>query len=203
VRAGLGVMVVEDVFESLPVLSSRRLRLRGMSEADDEALFGIFSDEEVCEYYAWEAFTDREQARELALRGLELYRQRKAMRWGLVLHGSDRVIGTCGYTRWDRDNRYAVLGYDLARPYWRQGLMSEAVAAVLRWGFEHLALHRVEATTMLGNTASDAVLVRAGFHLEGRLVQRHLHHGTFHDLHMYGLLRSQWSAGQPPPAPAT
>jgi ribosomal-protein-alanine N-acetyltransferase len=78
--------------------------------------------------------------------------------------------------------------------------MSEAVAAVLRFGFEHLALHRVEATTLVANTASAAVLVRAGFQLEGRLIQRHWHHGTFHDMHMYGLLRSQWSAREVPSA---
>lgn len=188
-------MVAEDVFVSLPMLSTTRLRLRGMSEEDTDGLFDLFGDEEVCRYYAWDTFTDREQARELARHSAELYRQRQAMRWGLVLPGADRIIGTCGYTRWDRDNRYAVLGYDLARPYWRQGLMSEAVAAVLRFGFEHLNLNRVEATMLLGNTASAAVLLRAGFQLEGQMTQRHWHRGTFHDMQMYGLLRSHGRPG--------
>jgi RimJ/RimL family protein N-acetyltransferase len=40
--------------------------------------------------------------------------------------------------------------------------MSEAVAAVLRFGFEQMALHRVEATVLTGNTASAALLGRAG-----------------------------------------
>jgi RimJ/RimL family protein N-acetyltransferase len=187
-------MDAEDVFASLPVLSTERLTLRGMSEDDADGLFDIFSDEEVCRYYAWSAFTDPEQARELAVRSAEKYRRQEAMRWGLVLPGADTIVGTCGYTRWDRENRYAVLGYDIARRYWRQGLISEAVAAVLRFGFEELALHRVEATMLVGNTASAAVLIRAGFQLEGQMSERHWHHGIFHDVQVYGLLKSGWSA---------
>jgi RimJ/RimL family protein N-acetyltransferase len=81
--------------------------------------------------------------------------------------------------------------------------MSEALAAVLRFGFEQLALHRVEATMLLGNTASAAVLARAGFQLEGQMAQRHWHHGAFHDMQLYGLLRSQWSVREVPLAAAS
>lgn len=166
--------------------------LRQISAADGEGLFGIFCDDEVTEYYAWDTFTSTEQGNELAARTAAQFARREAIRWGLVLPGVPQIIGTCGYTRWDRDNCYAVLGYDLARRYWRQGLMSEAVAAVLRLGFEQMRLHRVEATVIAGNTASAALLNRAGFRREGVLRERVLKRGVFRDIWMFGFTRADW-----------
>jgi ribosomal-protein-alanine N-acetyltransferase len=188
---------VDDVFTVLPVLRTDRLVLRRLTEADADGLFDIFSDDEVTAYYAWDTFTDPRQGQELAVRTVEQYRQREALRWGMLRPDTDRIIGTCGYARWSRPHRYAVLGYDLARPYWRQGLMSEAVAAVLRFGFEQLDLHRVEATMLAGNATSAAVLRRAGFSLEGQLAQRAWHRGTVHDVQMFGLTRPAWLATHP------
>jgi ribosomal-protein-alanine N-acetyltransferase len=78
--------------------------------------------------------------------------------------------------------------------------MSEAVAAVVRFGFEGMALNRVEATVLVGNTASVRLLARAGFRLEGQLAERAWHRGAFHDVHMFGLTRSAWLAPGSPSA---
>ena len=185
-------MTTPDVFADPPVLRTERLVLRQITESDGEGLFGIFADDEVTEHYAWDTFTSVEQGHELAARTAGQFRQREAIRWGLLLPGSARIIGTCGYTRWVQDSRFAILGYDLARDYWRRGLMSEAVAAVLRLGFEQLALHRVEATVMAGNTASAALLDRAGFRREGVMRERALKRGEFRDVWMFGLTRADW-----------
>jgi ribosomal-protein-alanine N-acetyltransferase len=96
--------------------------------------------------------------------------------------------------RWNQENQFALLGYDLARPYWRGGLMSEAVAAVLRAGFERMALHRVEATVMTGNIASATLLGRAGFQCEGTLRERALQRGAFRDVQMFAITRADWIA---------
>jgi ribosomal-protein-alanine N-acetyltransferase len=176
------------VFDDPPVLRTERLVLRQITESDGPGLFDVFADDEVTEHYAWDAFTSVEQGHALAVRTAEQFRQRQAIRWGLLLSGSPRIIGTCGYTRWNEENRFAVLGYDLARCYWRRGLMSEAVAAVLRTGFGRMALHRVEATVMAGNIASATLLERAGFQREGVLRDRAWKGGTFRDVWMFGTL---------------
>jgi ribosomal-protein-alanine N-acetyltransferase len=185
-----------DVFGDPPVLRTERLVLRQITESDGADLFGIFADDQVTEYYAWDTFTSVEQGHALAARTAELFRLRQAVRWGLVLPASPHVVGTCGFTRWDRDNRFAVLGYDLARPYWRRGLMSEAVAAVLRLGFERMELHRVEATVMAGNVASATLLGRAGFRREGVLRERVLKRGAFTDMWMFGITDAEWVTAQ-------
>src|ERR1039457_2072884 len=155
-----------DVFSDPPVLRTERLVLRQITESDGEGLFGIFADDQVTEFYAWDRVTDVGQGHELAARTAGKFRQREAIRWGLVL----------------------------ARDYWRRGLMSEAVAAVLRFGFEQMALHRVEATVLTGNTASAALLGRAGFEREGVLRGRCLKREAFGDVWMFGLPRADWAA---------
>lgn len=182
----------EYVFGEATVLTTARLTLRQVTETDGQALFDIFSDDHVTEHYAWDTFTSLAQGDELAARTAGQFRQREALRWGLLLNGTDRIIGTCGYTRWNQENRFAVIGYDLARAYWRQGLMSEAVGAVLRFGFHHMALNRVEATVMTGNTASAALLRRMGFRSEGELRERVWHRGVFRDVWMFGITRAEW-----------
>jgi ribosomal-protein-alanine N-acetyltransferase len=182
----------DEIFGCLPVLRTPRLTLRGIEDGDGQALFELFSDDEVTAYYAWEAFTEPRQGAELAAATVEQYRQRQSLRWGLLPAGADRIVGTCGYARWAQQHRYAVLGYDLARAYWGRGLMSEAVTEVIRFGFEEMNLNRVEANVLTGNAASIAVLTRHGFTLEGRFAERAWHRDRFHELQTFGLLRSAW-----------
>src|ERR1022692_151716 len=187
-------MTIPNMFGDPPVLRTERLVLRQVTGSDGEGQFGIFAEDQVTEHYAWDTFADIAQGHALAVRTAEQFRRREAVRWGLVLPGSAQIIGTCGYTRWSQQNHFAVIGYDLARRYWRRGLMSEAVAAVLRFGFEQVALHRVEATVLTGNAASAALLDRAGFQREGVLRGRALHRGTFRDVQMFGLNDADWAA---------
>jgi len=182
------------VFGDPVVLRTARLILHQITESDGAGLFDIFSDSRVTEHYAWDTFTSIDQGHALAAKTASQFRQGEALRWGLLPHGGAQIIGTCGYTRWNQDNHFAVIGYDLASRHWRQRLMTEAVTAVLRHGFEQMRLNRVEATVLTGNTASIALLKRIGFHHEGELRERAFHRGRHHDVHMFGLTRTDWAA---------
>jgi len=184
---------VPDVFDEPAVLRTERLVLRQVTESDGPGLFDIFGDDQVTAHYAWDTFTSIEQGHALAEQTARAYRERDALRWGLVPHGSEQIIGTCGYTRWNAESRFAILGYDLARQYWHRGLATEAVTAVLRFGFEQMELNRVEALVMAGNVASITLLSRIGFTHEGELRRRALHRGEFRDVWMFGLLCSEWT----------
>jgi len=61
------------------------------------------------------------------------------------------------------------LGYALARRWWRQGLMSEAVAAVVAWALAQPTIYRVWATCDIDNVASARLLERVGMEREGVL----------------------------------
>jgi ribosomal-protein-alanine N-acetyltransferase len=108
--------------------------------------------------------------------------------WVLSLDGV--VIGLMGLHDWQHHHRRAEFGYDLAAAHWGRGLATEAARAVLDFGFEAMALHRVQAHTIADNTRSVRLLERLGFHREGTMREFSLEaDGVFHDSAVYGLLR--------------
>jgi [ribosomal protein S5]-alanine N-acetyltransferase len=90
------------------------------------------------------------------------------------------------------EDRSAELGYALPRARWGQGYATEAVTAVLEWGFAVLGLHRVGAWVVEPNRASIAVLRRTGFRFEGRSREGAARKGGYHDLLHFGLLEPEF-----------
>lgn len=108
--------------------------------------------------------------------------------------GDDTVIGTAGYNYWDQKNRCGEIGYDLLYAQWGKGLMTETIHALLRWGFEHMGLNRVEADVTEGNMASIRVLEKCGFAHEGTRRKRFFHDGRYLDHLFFGVLRLDYAA---------
>ena len=88
------------------------------------------------------------------------------------------------------------LGYWIARPYWGQGLATEAATAVLQFAFGALALNRVHASHFTRNPASGRVLQKLGMTLEGVHRGHFLKNGRFEDIAQYAILRSDWLTGR-------
>jgi RimJ/RimL family protein N-acetyltransferase len=76
----------------------------------------------------------------------------------------------------------------------RQGYVTEAGLAVIRFGFEELQLNRICAFHMVRNTGSGSVLARLGMRQEGCLRQRVLKWGVFEDVMAWAVLRGDWPA---------
>jgi [ribosomal protein S5]-alanine N-acetyltransferase len=73
-------------------------------------------------------------------------------------------------------------GYWLGESYWNQGFMTEAVQAVVRYGFDTLGLHRIFAAAFSRNPASIRVMEKAGMRFEGITRGRMLKGDTFEDV---------------------
>jgi ribosomal-protein-alanine N-acetyltransferase len=99
----------------------------------------------------------------------------------------DQLLGACGLGAWDREAAQAEIGYELARAYWGQGLMPEALQAIVRFGFETMGLQRIVAEVMLDNTSSCRLLNKVGFQTEGILEKRGFWKGEYHDLRLFTL----------------
>ncbi len=61
----------------------------------------------------------------------------------------------------------ATVGYWIGQPFARQGLMREAILAMVHHAFTHMDLSRVEAACLPENAASRGVLEKTGFKYEG------------------------------------
>ena len=174
--------------QSFPVLETARLRLRELVTADAEAVYGLFSDEKVTQYYDFDAFSQVSQAEALIHRQAKRRAAEEAIRWGITQQSNNIVIGTVGLVV-GRSNASGGLGYDLASPYWRMGIMSEILALVTRYGFKAVNLNRIEALVMPENIASRRLLEKLNFTEEGLLRQYVFFKGKYQDMVSYSLLR--------------
>ena len=172
---------------TFPVLETPRLVLRELEPADAAAAFEFYSDPDVVRYYD-SPLTELEQARQEIAHHRRRFEGGEAIRWGVVVKGEGRVAGTCGYFARDTACRHATLSYVLARHHWNKGLMTEALRAVVHFGFERYGLHRIEAQVAVPNLASRRVLQKLGFREEGQLRERFFVDGRFHDETMLSLL---------------
>jgi [ribosomal protein S5]-alanine N-acetyltransferase len=91
------------------------------------------------------------------------------IRFGLWPAGSDRLVGTVGFHTISALNATSEITYDIAPSHWGQGIASAACGAATAWGFETRGWHRIQATTLLANVASQRVLARCGYQREGLL----------------------------------
>jgi RimJ/RimL family protein N-acetyltransferase len=177
---------------TLPTIATERLALRWLTEDDAPALFTLFSHPEVMRYWSTPPMKDLSEARALLGRIRKAFRRKTLFEWGIALGKEDRVIGTCTLFHLDEQNRRAELGYALARECWGQGLMSEALTALLDHAFSTLDLNRIEADVDPRNEPSVRILERLGFEREGLFRERWLVAGERQDSLMLGLLRHDW-----------
>ncbi len=92
----------------------------------------------------------------------------------------------------------AAVGYWIGLPHVRRGYASSALAAVTRFAFEELRLHRLEAACMPSNVPSLRTLQRGGYRREG-IASRYLKiNGLWEDHVLFGLTREDWAEGRRP-----
>lgn len=91
------------------------------------------------------------------------------IRFGLWPAGEDQLVGTVGFHTISALNATAEITYDLTPAWWGRGLATAACDAATRWGFSARGWHRIQATTLLANVASQRVLAKCGYQREGLL----------------------------------
>jgi ribosomal-protein-alanine N-acetyltransferase len=185
-------MRIEAAFIDFPRLSTARLVLRQLQPDDAEALFTILSDAHAMQFYGSEPHHTLDETQELIRKMQARYAQREVLRWGITLQGDDRLIGSCGLNQFDPGFHRAETGYSLNPAFWGQGIMFEAMSAVLTYGFHMLNLHRIEAIIDKENERSKKLLLRLGFTYEGNLRQRYFFRDGFVDEYYFGLLKGEW-----------
>ncbi|RUR79189.1 GNAT family N-acetyltransferase [Chlorogloeopsis fritschii PCC 9212] len=177
---------------SFPNLETKRLWLRQATQEDAEAVFAIFSDSNVTQFHDLDTFNHLNQAIGVIERRAKGFESGCGIRWGIARKSDNYLIGSCGFT-WDKQANAAEVGYELASQFWRQGIMSEALRAILNYGFEIRGVQFVIAQIMLENMASRRLLESLGFQSQGILMERGFWKGEHHDLEQFMLMRNQLS----------
>jgi [ribosomal protein S5]-alanine N-acetyltransferase len=154
-------------------LKTERLRLRKAKLADAEAIFRQYAqDPEVTRYVSWRAHADLEETREYVRMCLLAWDVGKAFHWVIERNEDRQVLGMmiarAAEEKWE-------LGYVLARVYWGQGYMTEALKALIAWGLKQKEIYRIWAVCDVDNLASARVMEKVGMAREGVLHRWSVH----------------------------
>jgi RimJ/RimL family protein N-acetyltransferase len=150
-----------------------RLLLRPPVSQDAEAIFqGYAQDAEVTRYLTWLPHRDIETTRNFVQWAIAAWQGEHRFPWVVTVKDTQHVIGMVECRPHDF---HVSLGYALARPYWRQGLMSEAVQAIVDWGLAQPPIYRVWAICDKENIASARLLEKVGMQCEGLLRRSVIH----------------------------
>jgi ribosomal-protein-alanine N-acetyltransferase len=153
-------------------LTTTRLFLRKPRPEDAPLIFTAYAqDSEVTRYLTFRPHRDVKEAHAAIERFIEAWRSGKSYCWLMFRRDSNELVGAISA----RQDQGVNLGYLLARPFWGQGFMSEALEAIVEWALRNPVVFRVWAVCDLENEASARLLERNGFHQEGVLRRWSLH----------------------------
>ena len=184
-------------FEPHPILTTERLVLRPFREEDWVAAHAFGAVPEVSQYMAWGPNTEAESQR-FVQRAMEAMEQAEPVDYflAIVLRSDHSLIGGCNLSITRREECEAMIGYTLHPEFWGQGYTTEAAAALLRFGFGNLGLHRITSWCDPDNTGSWRVMEKIGMRREGHEREAAFFKGRWHDWLRYAILDHEWRAGQ-------
>ncbi len=176
----------------MEILETPRLRLRKLTPEITNHIFTTMDDNALIDFLGLADFETLEKEKEKFRGGLQTF-NKSFVNFQLIDKETGKVIGGCGFHTWFPLHYRAELGYGLFYDSYKQkGLMSEALKAVLDYGFNEMKLHRVEALTATYNTASLAIFKKFGFTFEGTLREHYNVDGKMEDSVMYSLLNHEY-----------
>ena len=158
---------IVKVFRHIPTIETERLVLRRMSKSDAYDMFEYASNTAVTRYLTWDVHPNARFSANYLSYLQSKYRSGEFFDWAVTLRSTGKMIGTCGFTRFNFPAYSAEIGYVINPAYWGHGIAAEAAARVLCFGFEYLGLNRIEAKCMQGNAQSRRVMEKLGMTYEG------------------------------------
>ncbi|NDI98871.1 GNAT family N-acetyltransferase [Flavobacterium sp. LaA7.5] len=171
---------------------TERLVLKKLTPEIYNYLFTNLNDEDIKQFLGTATDEDFAKEKDNYSKGIVTY-NRTFVNFVLTEKATGTAIGWCGFHTWYPKHSRAEIGYHMNHDnHKRKGYMSEALAAVLKYGFEVMQLHRVEALIAEYNEPSLKLLQKNGFVYEGRLREHYNVDGTMEDSIMYSLLKNEY-----------
>ena len=152
------------------ILETARLLLRPFRAEDGDAMFRNWThDPEVTRFLTWTPHADVEVSRGLAARWEEEAKKADFYQWAIVPKDLNEPIGSISVVRLNEQYESAEIGYCIGKTWWRQGLTSEALRAVIEYLIREVGAKRVSAMHDADNPNSGRVMQKAGMRREGVL----------------------------------
>lgn len=171
-------------------IETDRLILRPIVESDAEEIYEYSQGRNVGINAGWKPHESIEETREV----IQTVFLNQNYVFGVVLKETGKLFGSIGLIPDPKreNDKARMLGYAIGENYWGKGYMTEAVLALLRFGFEELDLDLISAYCYPSNERSRNVLRKCGFHYEGVLsMAEKRYDGEILDNECYAIIKSQ------------
>lgn len=175
-----------------PVLSTERCILDEITQTDIHEFLQLNTDPVVLKYLDRGPLSGMEEATALINRIKDDEQHNRGIMWKITLKElGPKLIGMIGFWRLIPEHHRAELGFLLLPEYGKRGLVREALAKILEYGFDHLRLHSVEANVNPENISTRKTLESCGFMQEGYLRENYYYDGRFIDTVAFSIINNK------------
>lgn len=171
-----------------PTLKTDRFVLRQFVRDDLEKVFEGLSDPQVIKYYGV-SFDSLEATREQMKWFNNLEKNKTGQWWAVCLKEDGTFCGAGGLNDIDKENHKAEVGFWLLPEHWGQGIMTEVLPHICKYGFSEMNLHRIEGFVDSENLACKRGMEKLAFKHEGTMIDYELKNGRYVNLDIYAWIK--------------
>lgn len=170
-------------------LETTRLIFRKVKIEDTQILWdSLFNNYDKYKFYEHERIKNYEDFKEKTINQIKRYEDGNYYRWAIIERKTGELIGNINLHHFSEENNNANIGYYIFDTYCNKGYASESVLKIVDFAFNELKIHRITGGTIADNIASNKVLLKTGFSLEGIKKEDHIIDGKYYDSHIYAIL---------------
>lgn len=174
-------------------IETDRLILRRFTLEDAQAMYDNWaSDDEVTKFLTWPTHASVDVSRMVLENWTASYAREDYYQWAIVFkeYGPE-PIGCISVVGFDAHILRSHIGYCIGRRWWRRGIMTEALGAVMDFLFDEVGVLRVDAAHDVNNPNSGAVMAKCGMKCEGTLRRTGINNLGICDMRWYGMLAEE------------
>lgn len=172
------------------MIHTDRLTLRRFTAADAGAMFRNWAgDNEVTRYLTWPTHVSEDISAMILAEWVKGYEQDDFYQWAIEFEGEP--IGSMAVVSQNADVGKMEIGYCIGRAWWRKGITSEALAAVIAYLFDEVGAQRIESRHDPRNPHSGAVMRKCGMKFEGTLRRSDRNNQGICDASHYSILSDE------------
>lgn len=176
------------------VLETQNLILRKFVPADAKAMYENWAnDSDVTEFLTWKPHESVEVTKDILNNWIDEYKNDDFYQWAITLKSNgDEPIGSISIVHKDEAINLVHVGYCIGKKWWKRGVTSEALGALIKFFMEEVGVNRIEARHDPLNPNSGKVMLKCGMKYEGTMRQADRNNKGICDYSMYGILATDY-----------
>ena len=178
-------------FSPFPILQTANLILRQIHLEDANEVFEIRSNPETMKFIPRPLAETIEDAQKFITECNTSIEKNELINWAIAQKEDNKLIGMIGFFRMQPENFRGEIGYILNPEFHGKGIMKEASDEAIKFGFEQMNFHSIEAVIDPENSASEKLLQKCGFEKEAHFKENFFYNNQFLDTVIYSLLKTK------------